>query len=84
MTAVNVYATVYSMWSTEEIEAMEADEAYCDHCQERDLTAALVPVYVKTREWHRTERMVHPECRPMFVKANLEDVLASLRLLGGV
>jgi hypothetical protein len=54
-------------------------EAYCVECGERDLTDAMVPVYVATREWHRTERMVHPECRDLFVAANLDAVLASLR-----
>jgi hypothetical protein len=56
-------------------------EDYCEVCGERDVVEALVPVYVATNEWHRVERQVHPECRELFVAANLPAVLESLRLV---
>ena len=67
------------MWSQEDIEEMEANTAYCEHCRECDLTDELVPVYTATRQWHRTEKLVHPECRDGYVAAHLEAVLESLR-----
>lgn len=57
------------------------DEAYCEECGERDVTDALVSVDIATAEWHRTEVRLHRECRAQFVRANLEAVLASLRLV---
>ena len=56
-----------------------AGEAYCAECGERDVVEALVPIYVATPEWHRVEQAVHPECRELFVAANLPAVLSSLR-----
>ena len=56
------------------------EEAYCSECGERDVTEALVPVYVATGEWHRCERLLHPECKELFVAANLVAILESLRL----
>ena len=55
------------------------DEAYCTECGERDVVEALVPIYVATREWHKVEQMIHPECRELFVAAHLPAVLASIR-----
>lgn len=68
------------MWSDAEIEDVDANTAYCEVCGERDVLDALVPVLVATREWHRTERLLHPECRELFLRDNLEAVLASIRL----
>lgn len=58
---------------------MNDGETYCDECGERDVTEALVPVYVATSQWHKVEKLVHPECRDYFVAANLTAVLTSLR-----
>jgi hypothetical protein len=69
------------MWTDDEIESLEANTAVCEVCQERDVTEALVPVYVATAEWHRVERLVHPECRDEYVRVNLVAVMESLRLL---
>lgn len=67
------------MWTDDEIEAQEAGTDYCVVCSERDVVEALVPVFVATAEWHRVEKLCHPECREMFVKDNLPAVLASIR-----
>lgn len=67
------------MWSTGDVEEFEAHEDYCSCCGERDLVDAMVSVVVATKEWPYSERYVHPECRDMFVAANLPAVLASIR-----
>ena len=58
----------------------DADTAVCPECGERDVIEALVPVYVATGDWHRCERLLHPECKELFVSANLGAILESLRL----
>ena len=58
----------------------DAFESYCSHCGERDLLEVLSPVYVATPDWHKVERLLHQECRELFVKDNLEAVLESVRL----
>ena len=63
------------MWTDEEVN----NEDVCAFCGERDLLEALIPVYVATPEWHKVERLCHPECRDGFVAENLPAVLASLR-----
>ena len=68
------------MWTDAEIAEQEANTAYCETCGERDVLDALVPVYVATADWHCVERHTHPECRDLFVAANLGAVLESLRL----
>lgn len=51
----------------------------CEVCGEADIIEAFDPVYVATVNWHRVEKLVHPECRELFVKDNLPAVLASTR-----
>jgi len=83
LTVVNVYATVYSMWTDDEITDYEAGTGVCETCGERDVLEALTPVYVATKAWHAVEKFTHAECREQFVLDNLEAVLGSLRMSEG-
>ena len=55
-------------------------EYHCAYCGEADIIEALDPIYVASPQWHRVEKLCHPECREMFVRDNLGAVLESLRL----